>query len=773
MNKNHKFTNSQNHKIGGFKTTKFVILALSLFLLFSCTLSPDNNNNDKPSSACVKSSITIYLNGEDKTSILTNNILAIDLDAEQSDGTALSPKDGFLEIKLQHFDKDNNKIQIDTNFISSEVQLNKRSPDTVGINLNTTSLPIGLYQVKCESSAGSSFSKQFDFYVYSSVTGIKADYSVQDPIPGIEYQNENEPSAKEGTIQGDGGVIYLATNSVYSFNLSATNNVSLGAVEYLSYGTHEDGRPILRWSGSDNNVKSLITHGKKTPEELVEKYIKNGETDSLPYFEIKLKGTQHTIKRHVILRQYINADITETEAQNDTTRYISLTKDDGVKYYKINTIGTTSDGSLQFALPEGTQNNLSPVIPDTNWKTTATTYATFGSDIYFDLYFNGTTKMIKITPHLDTIHNNKNIDFYLHVKDSEGNYLGYWKILIGGVVEKISIKASELKGTPGQSGTVNAEVFPSSASVSVLWYVSSSPYSSDGLWSPDPSEDATTKNIISMLPYPAYKTTSDNKIYTVAMKDRAGSGTTKYYNAMVANPGVKNGVSTLVYTLGTIAHKAYLTALVCKIDSEGNVNAVDNYSIYASVPITISATGEVALRSVVGVKNTLTDNDTKKEYKLDPYINENNVSLELPNRETGQYYPSTAEDGIYGVATRSFYFPHNANGEILIDIYGIDKSDISLSPTAEADKLFTIMQNDTQTGVSVTITPLWYQYWRDGEINASKLPPKKKGDYLDGFGYFTDYIGIGNVYFTINGSSGILRIVIYDNNKYDKNLITN
>ena len=141
------------------------------------------------------------------------------------------------------------------------------------------------------------------------------------------------------------------------------------------------------------------------------------------------------------------------------------------------------------------------------------------------------------------------------------------------------------------------------------------------------------------------------------MKDRAGSGTTKYYNAMVANPGVKNGVSTLVYTLGTIAHKAYLTALVCKIDSEGNVNAVDNYSIYASVPITISATGEVALRSVVGVKNTLTDNDTKKEYKLDPYTNENNVSLELPNRETGQYYPPLQKTEYTALPHEAFTFP--------------------------------------------------------------------------------------------------------------------
>lgn len=71
----------------------------------------------------------------------------------------------------------------------------------------------------------------------------------------------------------------------------------------------------------------------------------------------------------------------------------------------------------------------------------------------------------------------------------------------------------------------------------------------------------------------------------------------------------------------------------------------------------------------------------------------------------------------------------------------------------------------------MTITPLWYQYWKDYNVNFKLTPPIKKGDYTEGYGYFTDYIGIGNIYFTIKGFTGILRIFIYDNNKYDENLI--
>ena len=106
-------------------------------------------------------------------------------------------------------------------------------------------------------------------------------------------------------------------------------------------------------------------------------------------------------------------------------------------------------------------------------------------------------------------------------------------------------------------------------------------------------------------------------------------------------------------------------------------------------------------------------------------------------------------------------------------MYGVEPGEFTLSPDADSEKLFTVIKNEATNGVVLSITPKWFQYWNDYNININTTtqPPTKKGEQEEGYGYFTDYIGIGNVYFNVKGSAGRLRIVIYDNNKYDENLI--
>lgn len=755
-------SNFVNHKF-----TKFVIftsLILLPFLFLSC---------DVETSPTSSTSIAVFLNGEDITSaVFTHNLIPINLDAEkQADDLSYLGTKGFLEIRLNHFDQSGNTISVNTTFESPDIKLTKRNENTTSLVLDTASLPIGVYTVKCNSEAGDKYSKQFDFWIYSAVTSISASYTIQDPLPEVEYKNTDEMSAKSGTITGSTGCIYLATNTVYNFEISATNNASLGTLEYSSAGSDSSSRPLLRWTGSDKDKKSLVTSSVATSDEAIEAYKKKGTTDGLPTITISLKGTDLVIKRYVILRTYLQADIIETEGKEDNTKYISLNKDDGVKYFSVSLTGTVSDGSLQFSLTEGSQNSSKPVIPTSGWSNNQTTYGTFNGTTYFDLYFNGTNKTIKITPQQDTVYNNKNIDFYLHIKDSAGNYLGYWKILVGGVVESVKLSVSELSGNPGKSGTLKAEVFPHTASATVLFYVSDRPYSGAGttLSSADPSTDLNSKTLLSMLPSPSYRTSATGETYTVCFKNHNGKAE-DYYYANAAAPGLVNGISTLVYSLGTITGKAYLTALVCTIDSQGYVTPIDNYTIFTSIPITISSSGEIAFRSVISVNKTITDSD--KTYKLDPYT-EDGQQKELPSRPDGQYYPLNAEENAYGVATRSFYFPHNAYASINIDMYGVEPGEFTLSPDTESEKLFTVTKNEATNGVVLSITPKWFQYWNDYNININTTaqPPTKKGEQKKGYGYFTDYIGVGNVYFNVKGSAGRLRIVIYDNNKYAENLI--
>ena len=754
---------------------KIIILLLVCFSLSSCLLEPKAKS----------SKLTLLLNGKDITNYIQSNMLRINLDAPSSTPDELSPS-GFLEFTLTHSDEKGNIIPADVNFSLPGISLTSRSSNTASLTLEASVLPIGINTLTMTSSLGNNFNKTLDIWVFSSVNEIYAQYTLENPINSLTYTNPNdkdEPCAISGEIKGEDGVIYLATNSSYEIDIKALNNSTLGALTLNTVKNDSDGLPYLRWSNISDTKKRLTTSGERTDEAIITKYKEKGLTteirEALPYFEIILAGSLKKIKRYVILRQYTETQIIESETKNNSTKYISLSLADGVKNYEIQVQGTLSDGPLQFALPYGTQEELSssPIPPSDGWSTNTTRYGKFNTGntelTYFDIYFNGKTRELIITPRINTIHNDKNINFYLHVKDSAGNYLGWWRIMIGGIVESIQLSIDSLEGKPAQSGTIKAEVFPHNAECDVLWYISESPHNSNGSdMSPNPTEDVLIKNMVSMLPYPVYRQnpTDPSKQYTINLKNRGGA-TNTYFNTMAASPATKNGISTLVYSLGSISGKAYLTAIACKVSPSGDVEGVENYTIYTSIPITISSNGEVAFRSEMSVNNQIKDSNGNY-FNLDQYKDENMRPTILPRRLSGQYYPDTLEDSKYGVLTRSFYFPHDSVSTLYVDLFGTDEMEFSYTPSKEAQKLFTIEQTEEPTGYALTITPLIHQYYINSETNTiAKKPPTNKSESVEGYGDFSKYIGVGYVNIKVNGTNGILRIVIYDNNVYPENLI--
>lgn len=733
-------------------------------LLFSCDLEE---------TTVTKSVLSASLNGSILEEQTRNDTLVIRLDRKDDDKDNSIKGEGYFELSCLHYNDEEELPNLGFTFECATLPFVTKNATSAYMNLSNGNITLGEHTVSIKSSVDKKFDKTFYIFVKSEVDTLSLSYNIISPIKDLIYQKEDEPSAVSGTVSGAKNVIYLATNTIYSLKVEAGNKANLGNLTFTTSGTSSADLPLLTLDGNENATKTLTTSAERTDEALVEAYKQSGATEGLPTLTIRLDGTEIAINYYVILRQYSEISIDEDNRDKNLIKYISLTRDDKVKNYTINVLGNIADGAIQAFLSTGTQNEETVPIPESGYFTSGVHYAKStleagGEQTYFDVYFDGEKREVQITPRKDTVYNNKNIDFYLHLRDASENYLGYWKILVGGIVEKIELSASTLDGNPQKSGIIKATVYPQSADVSVLWYISDKQYFPNAIeQSPSPSEDPYSRSLISMTSPLSSHLNDAGKTYTMLMKNRinqSGIKNDEYYNSTSSIPLMENGISTLLYSLGANSGKAYLTAVVIKNATNGTITSDNDYKIYKSIPLTISSNGEISVHSVIGVSKTVVSEG--RTYTLDPYKDENGERISLPNRELGQRFPDTLEDGKYGDATRSFYFPHNAVSSIDIDIAGTDET-VKITSSAESNKLFTVNENQKSNGITLTITPYWFTYYQDALRNDKKVfPPKNKNEQNEAFGSFSEYIGTSYLTYEIGKTKGNLRIVIYDNNLY-------
>ena len=221
--------------------------------------------------------------------------------------------------------------------------------------------------------------------------------------------------------------------------------------------------------------------------------------------------------------------------------------------------------------------------------------------------------------------------------------------------------------------------------------------------------------------------------------------------------------------------------VVSKINSSSReVESTSHYTIFAQIPIHITTTGTVTLRSVVSCSSTIESDGNR--YKVDQYT-ENGARYTVPTR-TVQEYPDTLDDNYWASINknmRSFYFPHDKVSTINIDLQAVGES-FDYYMKQSANDLFSIEKiggssSASSSSFTMEITPNYVADYKTAVLQKLDfLPPKHKNEILTEqqeilFDKFTDYIGVGYVEWRIGQLSGFIRIVIYDENPYDENII--
>lgn len=680
-----------------------------------------------------KSIVKLALNGENLPDSAIDEIYNVNLDDNPHD---------FLILTAYHY-KDESLKNFPFVWSSETLNLVQIGNNTNSIGLHiTNNLQLGLHTITAHSSVSDNLSKSFRIYVTSRTSSIAATYDISDdfiPIEGVDYtdllKGEVLPTTEEITLLSKAKYIFKIKNTedtnVQNYTFSCSNNLN-GNGETIVYWTYTNGEFALT-IGEDETSESVkptvqITH--------------NTSGSSLTFV--------------VNIKRIIKTDITEKPDGSNNEKYISLNKNEGEKSFNITLYNSISDSSILYAcLPpaDDVKRDDSTIITDTSllWSDKHTFNAYYNADTipitYFTLSFDGYNRTLTINPILNTVSkDNKNISFYIYLKDEKETYLGKWKIIIGGVIEKIETDKDTLSETVNSAGAINATIYPGNATSSITWYISETPYEAiingDELIkkAPPPTKDIFLNNLIYML---GEELNGDSKTCTPLMKDNA---------------------STLLFSTGNTNGKCYLIALAENTNNE----------VFKSIPLTINANGEISIRSLTSVYSKAT-NTNGELVEYDRYSDENGTLMTLPDRKT-QEYPYTAENGEYGSTVRTFYFPHNSESSITISMLPPSEG-LKWTLLPFKNEILSVSEGKDGATTRFTISPIWFTQTKNALQNTSlTLPPQNKNDTspdrVAAYRPFLDYLGITYIDLSLDYKQNEplcrIRIIIYDANVYSQ-----
>lgn len=680
------------------------------------------------------STINAYINGKELYSTgYEGNIYKINIDENPHD---------YLVLIAQHY-KDEVIRDFPFTWVSDTITF-----QTIGYNSNsigvriTNKLEPGLHTITARSSVSDELSKTFKLYVVSETNSISAKYNISDdfvPLEGVDYTNllsgEVTTSTRQISLMYGYRYIFSITqaegNSMDNYTFSCTDNVN------------ENGETVVYWDYNGMEYSLVVSSNVFDINHKPQATITHNQSNLSLSFSIDIK----TI---------IGTDITEIEKDVSNDKYISLNVDDGQKSFKINFNNELPSSTVIYAcLPIADDKELTDdyVLSNTDivWADKHTFNAYYKKDTlpvtYFSLSFNGQERTFTISPYLNTVNQeNRNINFYLYLKEENGTYLGKWKITVGGVIERIETNKQQINEKVNSSSSICATIYPENASGDVIWYLSETPYKSVVI----------DKKTIKKAPDITKDTILNNLVYMTGEEINNGSKT--------SIPLMNGNTSELLFSLGGINGKAYLIALAENTNDE----------IFKAIPVIVSANGEISIRSEVGVYSSITDSNGNI-LEFDKYSDENDTLLKLPDRAV-QEYPHTAENGKYGPSVRTFYFPHNKESSVIISAVSSSEK-IKWSSLPYRNEITDIREIKDGSVLKLIVTPLWFTHTKNAlKDHSLTLPPQNKEDNneesLAAYQHFEDYLGITYIDlssdYNLNEVLCRIRIIIYDATVYSQ-----
>lgn len=708
---------------------KLIILSLLISpLLVSCPYGIFDLL--KPNNSIIIATINgepIYNQGYD------GGVYKIDIDKNPHD---------YLILTAEHY-KDESFRDFPFTWISDTIPIQSigSASNTIGIGI-TNKLQCGMHTITALSSVCDELSRSFKLYVVSETDTISAEYHINDdftPVDGVDYTD-----ILYGTVSHSTKQITLVGGGVYLFSITSPKDTNISNYTFsCNNNINKDGDTVIYWS-YDNGEYSLVVSSDKNDSNLT------------PTATITHTLSGLSLSFLIDIKRIIKTDITETETDVKKENFISLNINDGPKSYNINLNNGLPPSTVIYAcLPTADDiKKQDEEIMNSNeilWSDMHVFNAYYKNDTvpitYFSLNFNGHDRTITVTPYINTVNRyNKNIDFYLYLKEDNGEFLGKWKVTIGGVIEKIETDKQQISEKVNSSGSINATIYPENASGSIIWYLSETPYKTIIL----------DKKTVQKAPEATQNPFLNNLVYMIGEETNNGS--------KKSVPLMSNNTSKLLFSSGGTNGKVYLIALAENTNDE----------VFKSIPVVISANGEISIRSTTGVYASAQDS-SGKIIELDKYTDENKNLLKLPDRAV-QEYPDTAENGKYGPSVRTFYFPHNKESSIIISCVPTTEK-LKWNSLPYKNELADIREIQDGAKMRLIITPFWYTHTKNALQNSSMtIPPQNKHDNSKenqaAYQIFTDYLGITYIDLSTDyNQSEILcriRIIIYDATVYSQ-----
>ena len=680
------------------------------------------------------STINAYINGKELYSTgYEGNIYKINIDENPHD---------YLVLIAQHY-KDEVIRDFPFTWVSDTISF-----QTIGYNSNsigveiTNKLEPGLHTITARSSVSDELSKTFKLYVVSETNTISAKYNISDdfvPLEGVDYTNllsgEVTTSTRQISLMYGYRYIFSITqaevNSMDNYTFSCADNVN------------ENGETVVYWDYNGMEYSLVVSSNVF-------------DINHKPRATITHNQSNLSLSFSIDIKTIIGTDITEIEKDVSNDKYISLNVDDGQRSFKINFNNELPSSTVIYAcLPIADDKELTDdyILSNTDivWSDNHTFNAYYKKDTvpvtYFSLSFNGQERTFTISPYLNTVNQeNRNINFYLYLKEENGTYLGKWKITIGGVIERIETNKQQINEKVNSSSSICATIYPENASGDVIWYLSETPYKSVVI----------DKKTIKKAPDITKDTILNNLVYMTGEEINNGSKT--------SIPLMNGNTSELLFSLGGINGKAYLIALAENTNDE----------IFKAIPVIVSANGEISIRSEVGVYSSITDSNGNI-LEFDKYSDENDTLLILPDRAV-QEYPHTAENGKYGPSVRTFYFPHNKESSVIISAVSSSEK-IKWSSLPYRNEIADIREIKDGSVLKLIVTPMWFTHTKNAlKDHSLTLPPQNKEDNneesLAAYQHFEDYLGITYIDLSSDYNQNEvlcrIRIIIYDATVYSQ-----
>ena len=653
------------------------------------------------------SEILVYADNDLDNALSKSRTLTYLLDDEK-----MSEK--FIRIEAKHM-KGESESKGGFAFESDTVSWTVADEKTIVVPLNRIRT-LGVHEIRIISSLGDQFNKKFLICASSSLKSIDVEYSIEKKAEGIEYGGSDKGSF---TTQDDfTSPITLIPSSTYAFKLGSESKFKIPTVDF----TVKDSGVMHFEKESDCAARLIIESGSESKESS---------------FTISIRNSDIKITVPVLIKDIANLSISEESAKDDKTNVIFIENTDSAKNYAIS-LKTASDDNrtlVAYFAKQGNSEDISGSITNSLKNT-----ITVQSNDYFSLSFNGKAKTLNIIPKKQTTLDNRNLHFYLYVYDTDDNYFGRWRIMIGGNIEKIELEPTEISAKTQTSSSTRAALTPNSDSRMLIWYLSKS--KGDDI-APPPMEKQFQDNIVSFMTK-----------YAASDTIRIGDLT---YDTSKHSFGMTQGLDhTMRWTTGSEAACAYLIAL-------------DPESLqFDSVPFLVSAESSIVLKSddpISGKKaSDMAYNGNTKEFE------DGFHAISFPY---GQCYPDTYANGENGRMTRMFYLPHNRISRI-----GIKTSNIrmlTVSPTSQSNQLlsFELLRSESEGCYDLEITPAWLDLDSKSKSGSTvaKPPCQNPSAGADSYGkIFYQYIGRCSLEMTAypkseeNCESKIkIKIVLFEN----------